>query len=179
MSDCVDKTVMLLVTANLADQKNRIEDESGDDDEKEDATEEEFETFAPVEDDPTDVERDSSRDEANAQRDEEVDRFLAADDAHREIVAGQVEGVRYQAGGFIGNCAMQDLVCRSGGYMKRLFLFLGVLAISLNSTSRAQSNARPQILVLGTYHMSNPGRDVHNMQADDILSPKRQQEIAN
>ncbi len=26
--------------------------------------------------------------------------------------------------------------------------------------------------------MANPGRDIHNMQADDVLSPKRQQEIA-
>jgi hypothetical protein len=25
--------------------------------------------------------------------------------------------------------------------------------------------------------MSNPGRDIHNMQADDVLSPQRQQEI--
>jgi hypothetical protein len=25
--------------------------------------------------------------------------------------------------------------------------------------------------------MSNPGHDIHNMQADDVLSPKRQQEI--
>jgi hypothetical protein len=26
--------------------------------------------------------------------------------------------------------------------------------------------------------MSNPGHDIYNMQADDIQSPKRQQEIA-
>jgi hypothetical protein len=26
--------------------------------------------------------------------------------------------------------------------------------------------------------MANPGRDIHNMQADDVLSPKRQQEMA-
>jgi hypothetical protein len=32
--------------------------------------------------------------------------------------------------------------------------------------------------VLGVYHMSNPGRDVVNMQADDVLAPKRQAEIA-
>ena len=32
--------------------------------------------------------------------------------------------------------------------------------------------------MLGTYHMANPGHDIHNMQADDVLSPKRQQEIA-
>jgi hypothetical protein len=60
--------------------------------------------------------------------------------------------------------------------MRKIFLLLGVLAVSI--TSRAQSDARPEILVLGTYHMSNPGRDLYNMQADDIQSPKRQQEIA-
>jgi hypothetical protein len=42
----------------------------------------------------------------------------------------------------------------------------------------AQTQPKPEILVLGTYHMANPGRDVYNMQADDVLSPKRQQEIA-
>lgn len=26
--------------------------------------------------------------------------------------------------------------------------------------------------------MANPGHDIHNMRADDVLSPKRQQEIA-
>jgi len=33
-------------------------------------------------------------------------------------------------------------------------------------------------MILGTYHMANPGRDVVNLQADDVLAPKRQQEIA-
>lgn len=37
--------------------------------------------------------------------------------------------------------------------------------------------ARPEVLVLGTFHMANPGRDIHNMQADDMLSPRRQKEI--
>jgi len=59
--------------------------------------------------------------------------------------------------------------------LKRL-LSLAVIAIS--TVSWCQSDARPEILVLGTYHMANPGRDVHNMQADDVLAPKRQQEIA-
>ena len=35
-----------------------------------------------------------------------------------------------------------------------------------------------QVLVLGVYHMANPGHDVYNLQADDVLLPKRQQEIA-
>jgi hypothetical protein len=63
-----------------------------------------------------------------------------------------------------------------GGHMRKVYLLLGVLAIS--TVSWAQSNARPEILVLGTYHMSNPGHDIYNMQADDVLSPRRQQEIA-
>jgi hypothetical protein len=55
----------------------------------------------------------------------------------------------------------------------RVVLF--VLYCASSALAEAQ---RPEILVLGTYHMANPGRDVHNMAADDVLSPKRQQEIA-
>lgn len=35
------------------------------------------------------------------------------------------------------------------------------------------------ILVLGTFHMSNPGLDAVNLKADDPRSPKRQQEITD
>ena len=42
----------------------------------------------------------------------------------------------------------------------------------------SQAPTRPEILILGSYHMANPGHDIHNMQADDVLAPKRQQEIA-
>jgi hypothetical protein len=52
-------------------------------------------------------------------------------------------------------------------------------------SSTAQSNPSPpppatakaHVLVLGTFHMANPGRDVLNMQVDDMLAPKRQAEI--
>ncbi len=60
--------------------------------------------------------------------------------------------------------------------MRKIVLSLALLL--LPGASLPQSDARPEILVLGTYHMANPGHDVHNMQADDVLSPKRQQEIA-
>ena len=60
--------------------------------------------------------------------------------------------------------------------MRKSVLFLGVLAIPV--TAWPQSDARPEILVLGTYHMANPGHDIANMQADDVLSPRRQQDIA-
>jgi hypothetical protein len=60
--------------------------------------------------------------------------------------------------------------------MRQTILFVALLAAPVAGC--AQSDARPEILVLGTYHMANPGRDIINMQADDVLVPKRQQEIA-
>lgn len=35
-----------------------------------------------------------------------------------------------------------------------------------------------EVMVLGTYHMGNPGLDLNNMQADDVTTPKRQKELA-
>jgi hypothetical protein len=57
-------------------------------------------------------------------------------------------------------------------------MLLGVVLLAIPGAVWPQSDARPEILVLGTYHMANPGHDIHNLQADDVLSPKRQQEIA-
>jgi hypothetical protein len=33
------------------------------------------------------------------------------------------------------------------------------------------------LLILGSYHMSNPGQDMFNFKADDVLAPKRQEEL--
>lgn len=58
---------------------------------------------------------------------------------------------------------------------------LGVaLAPALASALQAQPTQPaqpPQILVLGTYHMATPGKDLFNTQVDDVMSPKRQAEI--
>ena len=65
-----------------------------------------------------------------------------------------------------------------------ILLFALVLSTSITTIAqqtRAQklepATARPEVLVLGVYHMANPGRDLFNMQADDVLAPKRQTEI--
>lgn len=34
-----------------------------------------------------------------------------------------------------------------------------------------------EVMIVGDFHMSNPGRDQHNMTVDDVLAPKRQKEI--
>lgn len=51
-----------------------------------------------------------------------------------------------------------------------------VAAFAQQATQQANI-AKPEVLVLGVYHMSNPGHDVFNMKADDVLAPKRQAEI--
>ena len=59
--------------------------------------------------------------------------------------------------------------------MKRSLVILAAFA----TPAFAQSPApRAEVLVLGVYHMANPGRDIFNTRADDVLAPKRQQEIA-
>ena len=36
---------------------------------------------------------------------------------------------------------------------------------------------KPTVMILGTYHMDNPGADAVNFEADDVLSAKRQREL--
>jgi hypothetical protein len=66
----------------------------------------------------------------------------------------------------------------------RNLILLVVAAATVPALVSAQSglSARPakraEVLVLGVYHMANPGRDIFNMRADDVLSAKRQNEIA-
>lgn len=45
-------------------------------------------------------------------------------------------------------------------------------------TGHPPSAPTPEILVVGTFHMANPGKDIFNAKADDMLAPKRQAEIA-
>lgn len=46
-------------------------------------------------------------------------------------------------------------------------------------TPRPCQPGQIQVMVLGTYHMGNPGLDAVNIQADDVLSPARQAQIAD
>jgi hypothetical protein len=48
---------------------------------------------------------------------------------------------------------------------------------SAGKTGTECNDTNAQIMILGSYHMANPGMDQFNLQADDILSPKRQAEV--
>lgn len=55
------------------------------------------------------------------------------------------------------------------------------LAVGIVAGGGSAVNAAPapiDVMVLGTYHFGNPGRDLNNMKADSVLTPKRQQELA-
>lgn len=57
--------------------------------------------------------------------------------------------------------------------MKKSFLI--AIGVCLFIVVHAQEKAN--VLVLGSYHMGNPGMDKFNMEADDVTSPRRQKEI--
>src|SRR5258708_16714457 len=76
MSDRVDETVVLLVATNFTDEKNRIEDEAGDDGAKKKDAKKNFDALAPVEDDPPAADRDRQPRKPAAYRMEEINPFL-------------------------------------------------------------------------------------------------------
>jgi hypothetical protein len=62
-----------------------------------------------------------------------------------------------------------------------LSLLLGV-AVSASAfvpadgpKAKPAKQTKAQVMILGSYHMGNPGADISNMQADDVRTPERQQ----
>lgn len=68
--------------------------------------------------------------------------------------------------------------------MRRLFagmIALGLAGATFAGTAASQpktSVATTKVMVLGVYHLSNPGLDLRNIEADDPTSPRRQKELA-
>ena len=59
-----------------------------------------------------------------------------------------------------------------------LMVMIGAaLAMATASASEAAEPAPVEVMVLGTYHFDNPGRDLNNIAADDVTTPKRQAEL--
>ncbi len=63
-----------------------------------------------------------------------------------------------------------------------VFLFLVITSgdvpcAAQSATDKQTASTRAEVLVLGVYHMANPGHDIFNTQADDVLAPKRQTEM--
>lgn len=62
-----------------------------------------------------------------------------------------------------------------------VWLLAGVLALAPMAPAEGAEDeaAEPvEVMILGVYHLANPGRDVVNIEADDVLAPRRQEELA-
>jgi hypothetical protein len=60
--------------------------------------------------------------------------------------------------------------------LPRVLTAVFALAVLCESAFAAEA-AKTQILLVGTYHFANPGKDLNNVKAVDILAADRQQEI--
>ncbi len=70
---------------------------------------------------------------------------------------------------------MRKIVQRS---VLKSLLSATLVCCSWSSTALASDPAQPvEVMVVGVFHMSNPGHDLHNLKVDDVLEPERQREI--
>jgi hypothetical protein len=62
-----------------------------------------------------------------------------------------------------------------------LVLLLAAASVSAQTKETPQTapTKKARVLVLGVFHMDNPGQDMFNLQVDDVLTLKRQKEISD
>lgn len=53
-------------------------------------------------------------------------------------------------------------------------LMMGTLALLATASVQARD---VQVMVLGTYHLANPGQDLHNVEVDDVTAEPRQRQL--
>jgi hypothetical protein len=59
-------------------------------------------------------------------------------------------------------------------FVSSAFFVASTIAVAQNPAAAAPVS----VMIVGGYHMSNPGHDLHDIKAEDVLLPKQQAEIA-
>ena len=93
MRNCIDETIVLLVPANLTNEKAGIENDAGDYGTEEEHAEYDLHILLPIEDDPAETNGRRSGDEQNAEGKKEGD-FSPPADSHTGILARCEESSR-------------------------------------------------------------------------------------
>jgi len=63
-------------------------------------------------------------------------------------------------------------------FQSAALLFFTPLIHVTSAQSATDAVLKPtEVMIVGVYHLSNPGHDLHDVKADDVLAPKRQAEI--
>lgn len=60
--------------------------------------------------------------------------------------------------------------------MQRPVVSLAVLLMTMLVTPMLQARD-VEVMILGTYHLANPGQDLHNVEVDDVTSASRQRQL--
>lgn len=64
-------------------------------------------------------------------------------------------------------------------FARSLILLIALFATADATAQAVESKPAPaKVMIVGTFHLDNPGRDVFNVQVDDVLTEKRQAELA-
>ena len=82
MRDGVDERVVLFIAPDFAHQKNRVQHDAADDHRQQQEAQKQQNTGTPVEQHPADIQQQDDRNQADAERDKERDRFLAPGNYH-------------------------------------------------------------------------------------------------
>ncbi|MGB4774115.1 MAG: hypothetical protein WBP45_02995 [Daejeonella sp.] len=51
------------------------------------------------------------------------------------------------------------------------------ICLGFNLAEKKGKKKKAKLMILASYHMANPGADLMNMKADDVLAPNRQKEL--
>ena len=63
---------------------------------------------------------------------------------------------------------------------RKIYIFLAIFCLALPAAAQQNTKqTKPVVMILGTYHMGNPGLDLNNVKADDVRAEKRQKEIVD
>ena len=86
----------------------------------------------------------------------------------------------FTAGFRVGTVTLEG---KTGTIMKRLLALVASLSVAACTTASPveETTTQPdavQIMVIGAFHMGNPGQDVANAEVDNMLTDERQAEIA-
>src|SRR5581483_11813077 len=93
MRNRIDEGVVLLITADLPDQKNGVEDHAADDDGEQQHPQEKQDTGAPIEENPANIEEKNDEDQRRAQRNEERNGPLSSADHNFSLAVGKASGL--------------------------------------------------------------------------------------
>lgn len=63
------------------------------------------------------------------------------------------------------------------GELRMLRLIVAALALAAAPGAAAATNDAVQVMVLGSWHFSNPGQDIVNVEAEDVRTAPRQREL--